>query len=320
MNAMNMNHRPTSWIKWRIATFWLLPLLLLTGCASHFDYGFKKPFEFGPTKADLSSYEKGTFRADYDRMVKTNNLVGARIERDRILQQLMYYITASHGQFTRNTTATKEWIDVGSDFAILGLAGAGTIVGGEEVKAILAAITTGVQGAQMTVNKRVFREQAIEALQLQMRAAMMRRKAEILDRMKQGVDVYSLDLGLNDIVEYYYDGTFTRAFQNLVSGAKKQEESANQDISDTIKTPASQPQIDDMKFITGQIKEIRTAADKTKALDRAKKIFKALKIEATEVDSLDKAVEKMGDLQDDLLKPENRDQIPMVRKLFETIK
>ena len=148
-------------------------------------------------------------------------------------------------KFTRNALANKNWLDVGSDFAILGLSGAGAVVGGAETKAILAAIVGGVQGAQLTVNKRVFREQAIEALEAEMSAAMMARKAEILERMKKPVDEYPLDLALSDIVEYYYDGTFTRAFQNLVAQAKQQQTESETAVKKAIRpesaTPAAGP-------------------------------------------------------------------------------
>ena len=68
-----------------------------------------------------------------------------------------------------------------------------------------------------------------------MRAAMLKRKAEILQRMGTSVERYPLELGLGDIVDYYYDGTFTRAFQNLVSESKRQEQEAGAAVSETIK-------------------------------------------------------------------------------------
>jgi hypothetical protein len=225
----------------------LLMLLMFatSGCALlPPDYGYKRPFAFGPDKQKLAEYKTGEFRVTYDALARqgvTNQekSAEARLERNRIVTELLYSIDAAHGQFTRDSLANKGWLDVGSDFAILGLSGAGAVVGGAGTKAILAAIVGGVQGAQLTVNKRVFREQAIEALEAEMSAAMMARKAEILERMKKSVDEYSLDLALSDIVEYYYDGTFTRAFQNLVAQAKQQQTESEKAVKKAIRPEAA---------------------------------------------------------------------------------
>jgi hypothetical protein len=312
-------------MKTSVQTLALFGLLLLTGCAmTPPDYGYTRPFKFGPRKAVVKTYDTGHFRTNYDALVAGGETDKAKAERDRIVFELLYFIDSSHGQFERDTTASKVWVDVGSDFAILGLSGAGTVAGGEATKAILAAIVGGIQGAQLTVNKRVFRDHAIEALQAQMNAAMMKRKAEIITRMKKGVEDYPLDLALSDVVEYYYDGTFTRAFQNLVTESKKQEEVASGEVSKAIKA-ATEGQIDDLSFITAQIKAIRTAADEQKALERTMRILAAAGniltvpgIDVSTITTRDQAMEKLGDLQDELWKPENRAKLPQIRKLFET--
>lgn len=284
------------------------------------DYGYKRPFPFGPDQRTLVTYQNGTYRNHYNDLVMAGQLEPARLERNRILQELLYAIDSSHGQFTRDSIANKGWLDVGSDFAILGLSGAGAVAGGAGTKAILAAIVGGVQGAQLTVNKRVFREQAIEALQAQMGAAMLKRKAQILERMKTGVDEYSLDLGLSDIVNYYYDGTFTRAFQNLVAQAKNEQEAAATNVAAALRPAAAPEQIDDMAFLTDQLKALRTAPEPSAALERARKLIGALGGNPAEVASLDQALEKLRSLVDDLVKPENRGRLPQTRKVFEAIR
>ncbi|MEP6663559.1 MAG: hypothetical protein ABJC04_07830 [Verrucomicrobiota bacterium] len=206
-------------------------LLLASGCGTfrnNGNFGYNEPFNFNSPKVRKYSFDSQKFREAYD-IAKTNGVAGeaiAKMERNQILGELMLVIDASHGRMERNLRGGKTGFDLLADFAELGLTGAAAVTGGAETKAILAAIATGVKGADLAINKRVFQDQALEAIQAQMRAAQLLRKAEIIKGMKRSTTSYPLELGLADIVQYFYDGSLTRAFQNLVATAKEKEKTS----------------------------------------------------------------------------------------------
>lgn len=203
-----------------------------TGCKSMRDYGYARPYKFGDQKFVSHDYSSRAFRARYDALL-TNmppNLEGAKAERNAILHELMYMIEASHGEFERNSRAWKSAADFLTDVAVLGVNGAGTLVGGEATKSILHVVSGGLTGSQLALNKRLFAEQAVETIQAQMRASMKERKAQIISNMTNAATVYPLEMGLSDIVNYYYDGTFARAVQNMLQDAKEHERAAGTNI------------------------------------------------------------------------------------------
>lgn len=218
--------------------------LLLPGCCLYNAEkisGYNRPYNFTSEKVRKHNYNTTAFRTNYDNFLNHSNiftdsnlLEHARVERNQILTELLNIIEAEHGEYERSMLFRKSTTEMIFDFAELGLSGAGTVVGGASTKAILAAIATGTKGAEISVNKRVFHDQAIEAIQAQMRAAQKSRKAQIIESMQTNVLAYPLELGLADVVEFYYDGTLTRAFQAMLQDAKKKEEAAQWDIDDML--------------------------------------------------------------------------------------
>ena len=257
----------------------LLFIVTVNGCKTP-DWGYRKPFEFSSQKVRKLNYVDGSFRRGYDEAKAANDEVAAKRERDQILSELMYVIDAAHGDYERAMQAHATAFEVVSDFALLGLAGAGATVGGAETKAIISAISGGVKGAELSVNKRVFRDKTIEALQAQMRAAQTRRKAEIIRRMKRPTADYTLELGLSDIVQYYYDGTLTRALQNLVADAKEKEKQAEGNVSTNLfLRRASAVEITTVEHLTDQLDALVRNPDQTTARAKAERILKALGVE-----------------------------------------
>jgi hypothetical protein len=124
-----------------------------------------------------------------------NDEITAKRERNRILGELMYIIDVEHGDFERTFRGSKTGFDLTTDLALLGLSGAGAVAGGVHTKTILAAIATGVKGAEVSVDKVVLQQQTVEAILAQMRAAQLRRKAIIISSMKLSTSDYTLELG-----------------------------------------------------------------------------------------------------------------------------
>lgn len=223
--------------------FSALLLLATTSCTAwnnihNLDYGYKRPFNFEDPKYLKNDYTNPNnpkwFRHQYDVDMAANDFDNARLERDQILSELMYAIDAAHGQYERNTRIGKDTLDFISDIGILGTNAAGTVTGTAEIKSILHAISGGIASTQSAATNRFLADQAIEAIQTQMRAQMKERKADIIKNMQQDVKKYTLDMGLSDIVNYYYDGTFTRALQNMTKSATDKEQQAKTDVKDAI--------------------------------------------------------------------------------------
>jgi hypothetical protein len=209
--------------------FVIICLLLLVGCkygAAERISGYKRPFNFTSEKIRSRDYHSNAFRSNYNHLVTIGKTDQARTERNEILSELIFMIEAESGNYERNLRFQKSGFDLISDLAQLGLTGAATVTGGAQTKSILAAIATGLKGSELAMNKRIFQDQAVEAIAAQMRAAQNTRKAKILEGMALSIEAYPLDLGLADIVQFYYDGTVTRAMQGLVADARAKETNA----------------------------------------------------------------------------------------------
>jgi hypothetical protein len=284
-------------MKQKITSLSLLLLFIVTvnGCKSP-DWGYSKPYDFASQKVRKHNYVDGSFRRVYDQAKAANDDVSARRERNQILGELMYIIDADHGDYERSMQAHATAFEVMSDFTVLGLTGAGAVTGGAETKAILSAIASGVMGAQLSVNKRVFRDKTIEALQAQMRAAQTQRKAEIISRMKQTTDDYTLELGLSDIVQYYYDGTMTRALQNMVADAKEKEKKAESSVSaNLLLLKASPVEITTVEGLTDQLGALVKNPDQAAARAEAQRILKALDVAVDPKETNDQLYQKLQD-------------------------
>lgn len=219
----------------------------VSGCAMFKDYGYARPYAFQSPKMmkhdfTASNKSKNYFRAKYDfcltNTADASHLAEAKLERDAILSELMLMIDGAHGEFERNSRALKSTSDFVADLAVLSLNGAGTVTGGAATKAVLSAIAGGVTGTKLAVSKDLLADQAMEAIQAQMRANMQNRKAAIITSMTNSVDKYPLELGLDDVANYYYDGTVARALQNMVQSAKQSESDANDAVQSAINAPS----------------------------------------------------------------------------------
>lgn len=224
-------------MKLNLLVFIVLVSWLAAGCRTKMrDYGYRKPYDFSTTKVRKYKFHNTDFRKAYDeaRATGTQGEAIAKSERNAILGELMYVIETEHGDYERRMRFDHTAWGIITDFALLGLTGATAVTGGAETKAILGAIATGVKGAELSVNKRLFQDQAIEAIQAEMRAAQAKKKAEIIDRMRQSTGIYTLELGLADIVQFYHEGTLTRAFQNLVGDAKDKEKEQKAKVAEAL--------------------------------------------------------------------------------------
>ena len=151
--------------------------------------------------------------------------------RNQILCDLMKIIDSNYHQFELNLKGDKAVQELGADIATLGLTAASTVVGGAELKTILSAIATGVVGVNSSIDKEIYQNNTVQALQLQMRAARSAVETRLINGMKQKIADYPLDYGLRDMIDYYYAGSLNDALIGLVqsssSAAQTNQSAAN---------------------------------------------------------------------------------------------
>jgi len=151
--------------------------------------------------------------------------------RNQILNDLMGVIDDNYFEFETNLRGDKAVQEMGTDIATLGLTAAATVVGAAETKTILSAIATGVVGVNSSIDKQIFQNNAIQALQLQMRSARAAVEINLNNGMGKSLKDYSLQNGIRDIVKYYHAGSLTDALIGLVQSSGNNAQ-LNQDSAD----------------------------------------------------------------------------------------
>ena len=169
-------------------------------------------------------------------------------ERNKIIDGRLALINLNYNQFIAQFSVTRQTLDFGTEITQLGLNLATTAVGGESTKTILGAISSGVTGGKIAIDKNFFFEKTVSVLVTSMNAQRKVMLAPILSGIKSSTDDYPLTQALADIDAYYFAGTFIGALQAIQadSGAKeKQAEVKITQIRDQqFVAPAVQDRID----------------------------------------------------------------------------
>ncbi|GAB4183389.1 MAG: hypothetical protein Tsb002_05520 [Wenzhouxiangellaceae bacterium] len=114
------------------------------------------------------------------------------------------------------------------DLAVLGLNAAGTVVGGEGMKAALAATAAGLGGTKLAISEHYFQEQTLTAITNQIDAQRAHRKALILTKLQEtDYAKYPLSAVESDMLLYFYSASLVNAFgaiEESAGEAKKEQE------------------------------------------------------------------------------------------------
>lgn len=220
-----------------LVVFWFC----VTGCSTN------RPILGGPNKPAILKEVKNVSTFEYRNKSAKNYYVTVYKDasdkeavRNQILSDLMTIIDSNYHSYEdnlRNDKSTQEFL---ADLATLGLTAAATVSGGEETKTILSAIATGVVGVNTAANKEYFQNNAIQALQLQMRAARSKVETSLIKGMKQSIKDYPLEAGIRDIVQYYYAGSLNDALISLVQNSGS-EAKTNQAAASSARSNGNPP-------------------------------------------------------------------------------
>jgi hypothetical protein len=144
-----------------------------------------------------------------------------QLRRDEIVNGRLRAIDLNYGIFEQTLTKDVGNVNVGSDWAVLALAGAGTIVTGADTKAVLAAVSALITGAKLSVDKNIYYEKTI----LVILGKMTSLRRGVLVTIRKGLThdekEYPLEQALIDLDDYYNAGTIPGALidVNASSGA-----------------------------------------------------------------------------------------------------
>jgi hypothetical protein len=188
-----------------------------------------KPALISATRLPSFNYT-GSRATNYYLTVYNNAMPAEKVKvRNAILNDLMAVIDFNYHEFEAQLRSEKVLKNTAADIVTLGLTAASTAVGGEEAKTILSAIATGVVGANTALDKNVFQNNTVEALELEMRSLRALKEQDLINGMADTDAHYPLQSGIRDVIAYYYAGSLTDAMLGLVekTGADAQANRAN---------------------------------------------------------------------------------------------
>ena len=133
--------------------------------------------------------------------------------RNKIVNDLLFLINDYYSAYELSWYATATGHSFASDITTLGLDTAATAVGAAGVKTILTAISTGVGGQKIAVQRDFFQNQNIAIIIKNMRAARAEVLAKIRSKTSKDVNTYPLEDALLDLQEYFAAGTVIGGIQ-----------------------------------------------------------------------------------------------------------
>ena len=206
-------------------------LLAATGCSSLRAY----PDRVVNARAELK-YLRHYFTEDVikDFNEKADELQ-KRAYRDEVVNGRLRAIDIEFELFEKAINSEHNLTQIGTDWAVLGLSGAGAAAGGEATKAILAAISGGLTGARLSVDKTLYYEKTMPALLAQMEAMRSGQLVNIRIGLRQNVADYPLSQALADVDMYYKVGTLPGAIIGINSAAGAKTEAAHQELGEILK-------------------------------------------------------------------------------------
>lgn len=136
------------------------------------------------------------------------------------IDQTLTALDLRYAEFVNDISLEGRTKTTATDLTLIGLGLAGTAVGGTEVKTILHAISTGVAGANTSIDKNYFYEKTIPALVSQMNADRKKQQLLIIERLRNcNKGGYSWFQAVHDMTDYYSAGTLLGAISSISKDA-----------------------------------------------------------------------------------------------------
>ena len=203
-------------------------IISMTACQSF--RGYPKPVV--PEKTELKNLVH-YFTDDVETQYKHELLSGeasGKAYRDEVISERLRAIDIRFVMFTAAINKEANGTGMLADFAVLGLSGGGAVAGGAATKAILAAISGGITGAELSINKTLYYQKTLPALLAQMEASRIDQLATMRAGMQKSTSDYPLATALHDVDRYYLAGTLPDAITAIGVAAGAKSDAAAKDI------------------------------------------------------------------------------------------
>jgi hypothetical protein len=246
----------TAWLTWSCTSGPTVPPVLDPD-------GAALSYSLEQWKLDRDGYQRlmGEFQRGGDDQKR--KLDAASAMRDRMVHRLRADIRSYHAEYeVALTESMRDW-NIFGDLTQLGLALAATVTKGKETKTILSAVIAATAGAKLSVDKNYYREKTSEVLISSMRSARLEKDTAIVGKLSSlQADRYPLEEALCDLVDLYYAGMLTEAFQRLAAkaGDDAEQVSAKAEELDQRRAyllSATEAQIQKRRAVTGAIFQLQ---------------------------------------------------------------
>lgn len=139
-----------------------------------------------------------------------------RGQRNRVIFELMGIIDSDYATYEMALRSDRAYKDIAFKVVSLTLTGVASLAP-ELTAHRLAAIDTGLKGANESIDTTAFKNQAPELLINRMRANRSAVAQRIYDSMNNDESQYPIEAALRDVDSYYSEGSVTSALASLAS-------------------------------------------------------------------------------------------------------
>jgi hypothetical protein len=149
--------------------------------------------------------------------------------RNRAVSTYLLAIDANYFDFRRSLSRSMKLTNIGYDFTILGLTGVGSVW--KEASRYVSAAATGLAGGRASVNRELYFEKTLPALVAFMETRRLQVRTEILRRLAEDEDHYTLQDAMADINRYQEAASLDGAIQQISASAASAQQVAEVDFS-----------------------------------------------------------------------------------------
>jgi hypothetical protein len=188
----------------------LIAAVLLYGCVSAQGYP-DRSFDLQSELKMLDTYHQPDILDRYSTSTEKQAF------RDEVVNARIRAIDLHFVQFAQGLSRENNWTNLGLDWTVLALGGAGAVVADAGTKSVLAAFSGGLTGAKGSIDKNLFFNKTMPLILSQMEAKRKEVLVQIRTKLEMDETKYTLMEALNDLDEYYAAGTIPGAIISLTA-------------------------------------------------------------------------------------------------------
>ncbi len=206
-------------------------LIYMSGCVSMAGYP-ERSGDVGAQLKQLDLYHDPNVFTKYDNL---KNEQERRMWRDDVVFGRIRAIKLHFQVFQKTLNAERTNLNISSDFTVIGLNTAGTLIPSAATKTVLATLSGGLIGAKGSIEKNLYYEQTIPVLFSKMESMQKERLVTIQNGLRLDTTEYSLQQALVDVENYYMAGTIPGAIMGIAQTSGAESEKADDDLKSILR-------------------------------------------------------------------------------------